>query len=84
MTDNTYNGWRNRETWLVNIWFGDMFTETAQEGDKWDADAIKDYIEEYVSEECNGLGGFVGDLIDLSQIDWDTLAEHINEDFEAE
>ncbi len=21
MAKNTYNGWANRETWLVNIWF---------------------------------------------------------------
>jgi hypothetical protein len=21
----TYNGWQNRETWLVNLWYGDSF-----------------------------------------------------------
>jgi hypothetical protein len=21
MTRDTYNGWTNRETWLVNVWF---------------------------------------------------------------
>ena len=22
---NTYNGWKNRQTWLVNVHFGDYF-----------------------------------------------------------
>jgi hypothetical protein len=28
---NTYNGWTNRETWLVNLYFGDAFLPLLQE-----------------------------------------------------
>lgn len=37
MTDQTYNGWHNYETWLVNLWMDDdqglqeFFRETAME-----------------------------------------------------
>ena len=80
MTDTTYNGWRNRETWLVNVWFGDYFTDMAQNDDPYDADTIKDFIEEYIEETIGKMAGLVADLIDTSQIDWQTLAEHFNED----
>ena len=27
-----YNGWTNKETWLVNLWLGDMFTVDQEAG----------------------------------------------------
>lgn len=72
----TYNGWANRETWLVNVWFGDYFAALAEEGETIDADYIRDFVDEHVSEATGGQSGFVNDLLDLSGIDWNELAEH--------
>lgn len=78
----TYNGWTNRETWLVNIWFGDYFAELAEEGDTIDAGFIRDHVESYV-DELVPASSFVADLLDMSAIDWDELAEHYAPDEEA-
>jgi hypothetical protein len=32
------NGWKNRETWLVNIWFGDSFQMELEDGAQITAD----------------------------------------------
>ncbi len=73
----TYNGWANRETWLVNLWFGDYFAELADGGEVIDADYIRDFVDEHVAE-CMGGGrdGFIADMLDMSGIDWGELAEH--------
>ena len=73
MTD--YNGWANRETWLVNLWFGDMFSEDIEAGETWSAEALRDYIEEYVYEQIETCS-FIADMIDLGCIDWQSLEEH--------
>jgi hypothetical protein len=71
------NGWKNRETWLVNIWFGDMFTNDAENGDTITAGYIEDVVTNYV-DELLGSGqmnsGFVRDMLDLGAIDYDELA----------
>ena len=37
-----YNGWHNKETWLVNVWLGDYFTERQEQDDiVIDADFIE-------------------------------------------
>lgn len=75
MTNTKYNGWKNRETWLLNVWYGDFFSDS--ETGTWDAEAIRDFIEEEVfGEDCGNVQGFVADLIDLSIIDYYELAEH--------
>ncbi len=71
-----YNGWTNRETWLVNLWFGDYFAELADEGETIDADYIENFIREHVEEATQGAAGFIADMLDLSGIDWDELASH--------
>ena len=67
MTNNTYNGWKNRETWLVNVWYGDNWTC------REDVDLTQYLLEEMVGD----LGyGILQDMIDLDCIDWESLRDH--------
>ena len=72
------NGWTNRETWLVNIWFGDGFQMELEDGVEITADYIRDTVETYVDEIIGrGAGsGFVQDMLDLGAINYDELAAH--------
>lgn len=68
-----YNGWANRETWLVNVWFN---PETK---------ADVDYAEEVLQEQYDALpDGALKDMIDLSVVDWEELRESCNEEEEEE
>jgi hypothetical protein len=83
--DNTYNGWTNKETWLVNVHYMDAmpeyFAESGQfEVDKYElADAVQ-----YIAEECEALSqvkeGLLADFINdaWSEVNWYELAEHVN------
>ena len=68
------NGWRNRATWLVNLWFEPECT-----GDV-------DYLEENLQHEfekrinTEPWAGFIKDLIDFTAIDWDELRNALPED----
>ena len=76
VSDKTYNGWTNRETWLVNIWFLDNLyldlKDINSQGDR--ARYIKDYVEEHV-DNSNIPDSFINDLIDISQVNWHELAD---------
>jgi hypothetical protein len=67
MTNNTYNGWKNRETWLVNVWYGDNWTC------REDVEMTQIVVEEAYDKLNNGL---FRDMIDLECIDWKALREH--------
>ena len=66
----SYNGWPNRETWLVNVWFN---PETKSD---------IDYLEEYLEEEYYKFQGFWQDMIWFNDIDWDRLRESMEDDEE--
>ena len=68
-----YNGWRNRETWLVNVWYNPVT--------KSDIDWIQEHLEDqyYTSE---ALQGFWNDMIDFNAIDWDELRKAMEEEEE--
>jgi hypothetical protein len=64
MENYKYNGWANRETWLVNLHF-----EPQTVGD---IENIKNELEEI---EDRMEHGFLRDYIDFSLIDWRELEE---------
>lgn len=70
----SYNGWTNRETWLVNLWFGDYLEDMAMDN-KIDAEFIQNEIDGYV-EHCKITSGFILDMLDLSCINYEELANH--------
>ncbi len=64
-----YNGWTNRETWAVALWFN---PETKQ-------DLIG--IKEHVEEELAKLPGWLQDLV-YDQINWDEIESALDDNSE--
>ena len=81
----SYNGWKNKETWLVNLWLGDSLTMDQEAGCEINAAYIELMVDEMVCESmashdvCLGL---ISDLLNcsLGEIDYDELASHYEED----
>ncbi len=47
--DNTYNGWTNRATWLVNVWFNPE--------SKADVQSAREQLEEAIDNAHRRRGG---------------------------
>ena len=80
---NTYNGWTNKETWLVNLWYGEAITEQIAEQGYQDYCDIREYVE-YIAHECEAMScmpsGLLMDFINdaFSEVNWDELENHHN------
>ncbi len=74
----TYNGWTNRETWLVNLWF--------EPRTRSDLEFAEQVIQEDFDAIMNGkhLKGFFTDYVNFDLINWDELAESLDEEDEEE
>lgn len=70
MANNTYNGWTNRETWLINVWFN-----PESKGDVYSAQS-------YFDECYDALPDFMKDFVDYSAINWEELLEYFEEEDE--
>ena len=66
------NGWRNRETWLINLWF--------EYENQEELDDIRSLLEEELDELRNKISDYLVDLLGLNfvenEINWDELAGH--------
>jgi hypothetical protein len=85
VTDTTYNGWTNRETWAIGLHLMDTVAALIiDDKDEWSKDDIKDagqlfkdYVDEMIEESgLNTDYSLLLDLLDLSSVDWQELGEH--------
>lgn len=72
-----YNGWTNKETWLVNLWLGDSLAIDADSSMEITPEYIEELVDDLVDENVSEYG-FVRDLINcaLGEINWDEIASH--------
>ena len=83
-----YNGWKNKETWLVNLWLGDTLTMDQEAGIEITAEYIENFVDEMVDgaldQGARDFNGFVMDLLNcaLGEIDYHELAAHYEEERE--
>lgn len=89
MEKQTYNGWANYETWLVNLWLTeDPHTEElisgwAKEMEEYElARTLEDYVDDMIDAE-DIRSGLIQDFITsaMSEVDWEELAQHYIEDY---
>ena len=82
MTNTTYNGWTNRETWAIGLHLMDTVTDQIIDDlDSWAATDTKEagqLFESFVDDmiEDADLNDLLLDLLDLSQVNWQELGQH--------
>ena len=59
----------NRETWLVNVWFNPE--------SRTDVELAREALEEQYNAMPDGP---LKDMVSLSEVDWDELLDHFEED----
>jgi hypothetical protein len=91
--ENTYNGWTNYETWLVNIWVDNdeklyFMKKHIINNHDWTNKAceLSLLLQETFEKQADNTGlevGLMSDLLNgaLSAVNWYELAEHYITDF---
>jgi hypothetical protein len=96
MTDNTYNGWTNWETWIVNVWmdndqklyeyFGDIAREEVLKDKESATYKLSTTLREQFDEWTPEIEGLYLDLLNgaMREINWHEIAGHLVERVEEE
>ena len=90
MSSDTYNGWRNFETWQASLWLSEADTLGRLQSDRWkqvNAEDVESFVLELLEsvEVENTYGdGLISDIINgwLSSVDFHEIAELYNKDLE--
>lgn len=75
MTD--YNGWTNRNTWLINLWFGEIIREELQEDAALSPEKLEDMVMDVIQAEVELSSLMLRDFLDFEGINWHELWETI-------
>lgn len=67
-----YNGWTNRETWLVNLWFDPV--------SKSDINYLEETLESDFYELIGTSASIYADMIDFNVINWDELRDYYEDE----
>lgn len=90
MQNQGYNGWTNRETWLINMWFGDDFIyEKIKKDGVSDAETLKDILEEYIFSEQGydePRNGYITDVLafTLCEVNWKEIFDRYASELELQ
>lgn len=68
-----YNGWSNRETWLVNVWFNPESRD--------DVEFARSIIDEQYDSIPDGV---IKDMINIDAINWNELMDHFEDQKDQE
>jgi hypothetical protein len=64
----SYNGWSNRETWLVNVWFNPESRDDVE------------HAKQCIDDAWGNLPDFMRDFCDINAIDWAELLAHFDDE----
>ena len=87
---SNYNGWTNKETWLVNLWYMDDMPHYFATTDQYHVEPNE--LEECVTNVCEEhelmtqlKSGLVADFLSgcWARVNWHELANHLNETLAA-
>ncbi len=78
MSDETYNGWTNYETWITNLELFDGVNSNDLFGRKCSGDDVEAFAWEVVGD-VNGYARTCARIVS-GEVNWNEIAEHLNED----
>ena len=80
MQNTDYNGWTNRNTWLINLHFGDCIREEMLEDASTSVENIQDFIIDILGNSALNADSILRDFLDFDGINWHELYETIGHD----
>ena len=81
MTNEKYNGWTNYATWKVNLELLDGVTAKDLFDRKCEGEEVQEYIEDLTFDQCQPRSFSRSCVLEfLSDVNWNEIAEHLNED----